>query len=396
VEATNFGAKFFWATSTVFASTFPYASTTGISTTNLCLGATCYTAMPGTTYTAGSGVTFNGGTTIGLISYLATSTADTANQVPYFSTTNAVPAKISGNAAFTFNPTGTLLTATNASTTLFASGTIWNSGLTANQIIATDANKKEVSTSTIGWYLLQTIAANSVLGNVTGTAATGASVATSSLFTWGTGLTSSANTISLASGWNPVAIVNGGTNATSLSGANALVAMNAGNSALSIPSTSYTETASLLTAPNASTTNFSAGSSNLFNIFASGEAVAYDNQTGTAGQVSPMRYISLQLSTSSAWTASSSASSVYGDEAIVVMPFAGTLRTISCWTNAGTLEISATVNGGTANYLPASTTAGTYTLSSTFTKGATTTFIGGAPASSPTIIPCTIGVTQTQ
>lgn len=53
---------------------------------------------------------------------------------------------------------------------------------------------------------------------------------------------------------------NGGTN-SSLTGASGLVAMNSGNTALSIPSTSYTLSSTLLTAPNASTTNLTVGTS---------------------------------------------------------------------------------------------------------------------------------------
>jgi hypothetical protein len=178
-----------------------------------------------------------------------------------------------------------------------------------------------------------------------------------------------------------------------------IVAGNDGNGSVGVATTSPSANNNLDVVgnswiQNASTTNFSAGT-NLFNIFANGEAFAADLLTGATGQVSPMRYLSFQLSTSTTWTASSSASSVYGDEAQVVMPFAGTIRTLACATNAGTLEIESSVNS-TNDFYPASTTAGTYTYSNTFTRGQIMQVIGGAPASAPTIIPCTIGVTQSQ
>lgn len=152
--------------------------------------------------------------------------------------------------------------------------------------------------------------------------------------------------------------------------------------------------AGLLTAPNASTTNFTAGSSNLFSVFSTGEVSGFDNQTSVSGQISPMRYLSFKLATSTTWTASSSVSSLYADAAQVVMPFAGTVRTLACATSAGTLELQSTVNSNN-DYYPASTTAGTYTFSNTFTKGQIMTVIGGNPTSAPTYATCTIGATQT-
>lgn len=50
-------------------------------------------------------------------SAVATSTADTANQVTFFTSTNATPATIGGDSGFTYNSTTNLFTTTNASTT---------------------------------------------------------------------------------------------------------------------------------------------------------------------------------------------------------------------------------------------------------------------------------------
>ena len=57
---------------------------------------------------------------------VATSTADTDTHIAFFTSTNATPATIGGEAAFTYDDATNLLTVTNASSTLLTvSGTIW-------------------------------------------------------------------------------------------------------------------------------------------------------------------------------------------------------------------------------------------------------------------------------
>ncbi len=73
------------------------------------------TSITGGTGLNGGAITTSG--TLALKSYLATSTADTANQISVFTSTNATPATFGGFTNFTFNSTTNLFTVINASTT---------------------------------------------------------------------------------------------------------------------------------------------------------------------------------------------------------------------------------------------------------------------------------------
>lgn len=104
---------------------------TGASTLTGCLtgngtgaitgSGTCNTSAASVTSITG-GLGLNGGAitgagTLSLKNYLATSTADTANQVLYFTSTNATPATFGGDTSLTYNGTTDLLTLLNASST---------------------------------------------------------------------------------------------------------------------------------------------------------------------------------------------------------------------------------------------------------------------------------------
>ena len=90
-------------------------------------GANCVAGGAGTVTSITAGLGLNGGAittsgTINLKSYIATSSAETANQIPVWTTTNGTPATLSGGfSGYTLTSTG--LTATNASTTQLSSGT---------------------------------------------------------------------------------------------------------------------------------------------------------------------------------------------------------------------------------------------------------------------------------
>jgi hypothetical protein len=94
---------------------------------------TCPTCFTGTapatsTFAAGTGlkvVTNSSSIVYNMLSYLSTSSAETSGQVPFWTSSNGTPANLSGgNSNFTFSSTvGTLLTATNASTTNLTAGT---------------------------------------------------------------------------------------------------------------------------------------------------------------------------------------------------------------------------------------------------------------------------------
>lgn len=83
--------------------------------------ATCSTTL-GTVTSVTGGTGLNGGAitssgTLSLKSYLGTSTADTANQISVFTSTNATPATFGGFANFTFNSSTNTFVVTNATTT---------------------------------------------------------------------------------------------------------------------------------------------------------------------------------------------------------------------------------------------------------------------------------------
>lgn len=79
------------ATSTSHASTLPYASTTAISATTVCLvGDSCRTTWP----TSGGGGSGS----------VATSAAETANYVPFYTSTNGTPATIGADSQFVWDP----------------------------------------------------------------------------------------------------------------------------------------------------------------------------------------------------------------------------------------------------------------------------------------------------
>ncbi len=136
------------------------------------------------------------------------------------------------------------------------------------------------------------------------------------------------------------------------------------------------------------------GTGSDFYITSSGEVAAQDTTNAWNGRLTPTRFLAAQLATTTAWTASSSASSAYGDTMHLTMPFAGQLRNISCTTSAGTLTILANLNSVNFYMANASTTAGTESVTTSFTKGQLLTLTAGSPASSPTYVACTIGATE--
>ena len=81
----------------------------------------------------------------------------------------------------------------------------------------------------------------------------------------------------------------------------------------------------------------------------------------------------------------------------MVIPFAGTIRQAICDTDAGTLGVDIYHTSTHLAYLNASTTKGTvkFTSNNTVTAGETLYMVAGTPASSPTSLTCTIGITET-
>jgi hypothetical protein len=162
-------------------------------------------------------------------------------------------------------------------------------------------------------------------------------------------------------------IANGGTNQTSFTGTNAIV--NFDGTHLSAPSSSYTLSSSLLAAPNASTTNLSAGSSNYM--------------------VNPLNEFPIYIA-SSTWGTGTTTITLMNNSRPVTWVDA------RCGTSAGTLETR--LYTGTTNniqYWSSSTTQNTLTFTTNnVLSTATTTFLDiGNAASSPTNANCTLEYT---
>lgn len=116
---------------------------------------------------------------------VGSSTADTAGQVTFWTTTNATPALQGSNAAFTFSTVGnTLLTVTNATTTNLTTTSFFDTGtgIGASMLLTTDANKMMVSSST---PVMAFFNATSSLGSATSTILGALTVGTSTPVTLG-------------------------------------------------------------------------------------------------------------------------------------------------------------------------------------------------------------------
>jgi trimeric autotransporter adhesin len=148
----------------------------------------------------------------------------------------------------------------------------------------------------------------------------------------------------------------------------------------------------LQTFGNASTTQATFGSSNKLYINSTGEVTAYDTTNGWSGQITPTRSLMLQTGTTTAWTASTTGAYMN----TVVMPFAGTIHTAKCTTDAGTLNVDIYHTTTHLTLFNASTTVGTVTFSTnnTVTAGEKLYMVAGTPASTPTSLTCTLAVTE--
>lgn len=135
------------------------------------------------------------------------------------------------------------------------------------------------------------------------------------------------------------------------------------------------------------------GASAFYISTSTGEIVGYDATNAWQGRISPTHNLILSTATTTAWTASTSAPYIN----TVVMPFAGTIRTAKCTTDAGTLNVDIYHTTTHLVLLNASTTVGTFTwtTNNTVTAGEKLYMAAGTPASSPTLVSCTLGITET-
>jgi len=120
-------------------STSPDRTWAGLHTEEICLAGSCRTSWP----SGGGGGSGNVGT----------SSAETSTRVPFWTSTAATPATLSGgNAGFTFNTTDTRLTVTNASTTAFSATTVCLTGDTCRTTWPTGGASLTGTTGQVAYF----------------------------------------------------------------------------------------------------------------------------------------------------------------------------------------------------------------------------------------------------
>jgi hypothetical protein len=145
---------------------------------------------------------------------------------------------------------------------------------------------------------------------------------------------------------------------------------------------------------NATSTQFSAGTGDVFYVDSNGRIQGKDTTNAWSGVISPTRTLVLQTGTTTTFT--STTSGAYIPKAVA--PFAGTIRNAQCATDAGFLNVDIY---HTSTHLPlllgASSTAGVWAFSSnnTFTKGEVIYMSAGTTTTSlATSISCSLSVTE--
>lgn len=147
----------------------------------------------------------------------------------------------------------------------------------------------------------------------------------------------------------------------------------------------------------ASSTQFSAGTSDVFYIDSNGKVTIKDTNNNLSGIQSPTKAFVLGSATSTTWTASTTGT---GYSPFLIMPFAGTIDRVRCGTDASFLGVNVKVNGSNAtpSYFVASSTIGIvpFTAGNTFTAGQKILANFGTTTTASTLeINCTFDVRQT-
>lgn len=119
----------------------------------------------------------------------------------------------------------------------------------------------------------------------------------------------------------------------------------------------------------------------------------YSDVTGTVRTLTETRYLGLSSATTTTWSGTTTGQYIN----TVVMPFAGTIQSAQCTTDAGTLNVDIYHTSTHLALLNASTTVNTITFTSnnTVTAGEKLYMAAGTPASTPTLVSCTLAVKPT-
>lgn len=192
-------ADHYQATSTT-ASIFPYASTTAVSATALCFGTDCRTSWSAGTVTSVTGtypIISSGGATPAISIAFGTTTANTWSTTQTFTVSPVFSTLGAGTVNSLANGT---VYATGTSTPTLA--TEFTYGGTLGQFIGGVSGQLSLTTNGVALTKLAQVAANTVLGNLTGSTANVTAFATSSL---GIAISDTTGTLAVARGGTGVA-----------------------------------------------------------------------------------------------------------------------------------------------------------------------------------------------
>lgn len=196
-----------------------------------------------------------------------------------------------------------------------------------------------------------------------------------------------------------IAVNKGGTAVTSFGGSNFILYTTAADTLASEAAFTYNQTTNVLTATNGSFTN--ASSTGTFTLPVGASVITplagniaidttsgqlrYSDVNGTVRVLSGNQYPAFTYASSTPWTGTTTVP-------LGTARVAETWNDVQCFTDAGTVQVSFSDGTNRMNFINASTTANTNTLSTnnTFTAGEKRYVDLGTPASSPTKISCTI------
>lgn len=294
------------------------------------------------------------------------------------------------NLLFT-NATGTQATTTNLAVSSVASKILLTNatGGVTGYAGASCTNQFVRSISALGAATCATVAATDVaLANLT---ATNASLTFSGTYTGATARTIGLN-LGNANVWTALQTFN---TAGLISTASSTIRLLSSTNSTSTNATSTNFFSTYVVGTKGTITNLIATNSTTTNATSTTgyfSGVLSGLQSGFTGRISPIKRLSYVTATSTAWTATTSGAYLPP----IIAPFAGTIQTAQCSTDAGTLNVDVYHTSTHLALFNASTTVGTITFSTnnTVTNGEKIYISAGTPASTPTVLSCTLSITE--
>lgn len=345
---------------------------------------------------------------------VSTSTSETSGRVPFWTTTGATPALLSGGVAgFAFNSTDNRLTVTYASTTgqtsSYASSTSLFAG-TATLGAATIGSATGLAQLTAGvvsaygstGLVLTTSGVAAAYGGSSCTNQFARSTNASGVWTCATvgaadvslaNLTATDATLTFSGTYNGSTARTIGLNLSNTN--NWLTAVGVGTTtpwgALSVSTTTSQNALPLFVVGSSTNSNIP------LQVNGFGKTVGTDQVNSYTGVISPTRRLVLSTGTTTAWTASTT-NTAYSP--FITAPFSGTVRQAYCLTDASFVGVNIQVNGANAtpSYFVASTTPGIVPLTAgnTFTRGQKILANFGTTTTASTLeVSCTLDITET-